>query len=84
MTQHTESKHKGKYFVCKECDKKFSCKANMKVQMKAMKAILGYGHKGSKRYKNEDDQPPFWPDSEAWLTFRRSVQKRPRGSSRNP
>ena len=50
MTQDTESKHKGKYFVCKECDKKFSCKGDMKVHMKPMKAILGYRHKGSKSY----------------------------------
>ena len=39
MTQDTESKHKGKYFVCKECDKKFSCKGDMKVHMKAQ--LLG-------------------------------------------
>lgn len=38
-------------------------------------AILGYGHKGSKSYKNEDDQPPFWSDSEAWLTFRNPRQE---------
>ena len=31
--------------------------------------ILGYGRYGSKKYKKEQDEPPFWPDSESWTTF---------------
>ena len=31
--------------------------------------MLGFGRYGNKKYKREEDEPEFWPDSESWTCF---------------